>query len=241
MHSPLSELTAADFERWNAALGRLPATRIELLDWLDGPVRRFFPFERVFCAHGELVAGEIRPTDWLGSGHAPDVLERMAATFMIGQRGSLGRWLAHRVPVLVDPANPAEYVSPFELDEIAALGLRNTAAHGVLNPKANAGTYFSFAGLGTSPSAWHAQALVLLAPALHDRFVSLVAATGAPPDLSNLTPRQLEIVRGVAAGLDDKTIARRLDVAEKTIRNQLSDIYGRLGIRKRTQLMALVR
>jgi DNA-binding NarL/FixJ family response regulator len=59
--------------------------------------------------------------------------------------------------------------------------------------------------------------------------------------LDSLTCRQKDIVRQVAAGKDDKTVGRLLGISEKTVRNQLTAIYGQLGVCKRAQLMALLR
>lgn len=50
-----------------------------------------------------------------------------------------------------------------------------------------------------------------------------------------LTPREIEIVRYVAAGMSNKEIASRLVYSEKTVKNYLSIIFQKLGIRDRTQ------
>ncbi|MGJ7497000.1 response regulator transcription factor [Variovorax sp. RT4R15] len=85
------------------------------------------------------------------------------------------------------------------------------------------------------------EALRLMAPVLNDLFLAHFAnAHQQPPaTFETLTPRQKAIVRHLATGIDDKTIARALGLAEKTVRNQLADIYARLGVHKRTQLIAL--
>jgi DNA-binding NarL/FixJ family response regulator len=50
-----------------------------------------------------------------------------------------------------------------------------------------------------------------------------------------LDPRQREILRLAALGESNAQIAAHLRRSEKTIRNQLSDIYGALGVRNRTE------
>ena len=53
--------------------------------------------------------------------------------------------------------------------------------------------------------------------------------------LTALTERDIEILRYVAAGMSNKEIAEKLSYAEKTVKNYLSLIFQKLGIRDRTQ------
>jgi DNA-binding NarL/FixJ family response regulator len=50
-----------------------------------------------------------------------------------------------------------------------------------------------------------------------------------------LTPREREIVQLLAAGHDNRTIAARLYLSEKTVSNRLSEIFQKLGASNRTQ------
>ncbi len=50
-----------------------------------------------------------------------------------------------------------------------------------------------------------------------------------------LTPREREIVQLLAAGHDNRTIASRLFLSEKTVSNRLSEIFQKLGVSNRTQ------
>ncbi len=51
-----------------------------------------------------------------------------------------------------------------------------------------------------------------------------------------LTPRELDVVRLVVRGCDNKEIAAELYLAEGTVRNQISKILEKLGLKDRTQL-----
>ncbi|MFO1505879.1 MAG: response regulator transcription factor [Lysobacterales bacterium] len=63
---------------------------------------------------------------------------------------------------------------------------------------------------------------------MHNEFTSL-----AQPD--PLTDRETEILRLVAGGYSNKEIARSLGVAEGTVKNHVSSILSKLGVRDRTR------
>ena len=50
-----------------------------------------------------------------------------------------------------------------------------------------------------------------------------------------LTPRQLDILRLIAAGLPDKMIATRCRMSKRAVNNQCRYIYQRLGVVNRVQ------
>jgi DNA-binding NarL/FixJ family response regulator len=54
--------------------------------------------------------------------------------------------------------------------------------------------------------------------------------------LSDLTPRELEILRLVLAGRTNKAIAGEIFISEKTVEFHLDNIYSKIGLR--TRLMA---
>ncbi len=54
-----------------------------------------------------------------------------------------------------------------------------------------------------------------------------------------LTPRETEIVQHVATGLRNAQIAQTIGIAEKTVKVNLTNIYGKLGIHGRLELTAL--
>jgi DNA-binding NarL/FixJ family response regulator len=51
-----------------------------------------------------------------------------------------------------------------------------------------------------------------------------------------LTPREQEIVRSIAKGASNREIAAELFIAEKTVKNRITNILSQLDLRDRTQL-----
>ena len=54
-----------------------------------------------------------------------------------------------------------------------------------------------------------------------------------------LSPRQTEILGLVAAGLENKQIARRLDLSETTVKTYLGEAFDRLGAHSRAEAVAI--
>lgn len=64
-----------------------------------------------------------------------------------------------------------------------------------------------------------------------------------PPEdrfLADLTPQERRILTLVTRALTNREIAEELSLAEKTVRNYVSNILGKLGMKNRTELAAYV-
>jgi NarL family two-component system response regulator LiaR len=75
----------------------------------------------------------------------------------------------------------------------------------------------------------------ILHPSVAERLMQQVAASVPTPHRTDLTARELEVLRLVAAGMANRDIARELDVAEKTVKTHVSNILMKLGLSDRTQ------
>ena len=63
-----------------------------------------------------------------------------------------------------------------------------------------------------------------------------VAAARRPAAFAPLTDRELEVARLIAQGLDNKEIAAAAYMGEGTVRNHISSILAKLGLKNRTQI-----
>ncbi|MEV4459451.1 response regulator transcription factor [Microbispora sp. NPDC049633] len=62
-----------------------------------------------------------------------------------------------------------------------------------------------------------------------------------PSPASVLTPREIEVLKLIATGSTNREIAARMYLSEGTVKNHISRILGRLGLRDRTQAAVYAR
>ena len=76
----------------------------------------------------------------------------------------------------------------------------------------------------------------LLDPALTERVLArLRDGTGDDPLLAGLTPQERRILDLIAEGQTNRQIAAALFLAEKTVKNYVSNMLAKLGMERRTQ------
>lgn len=82
---------------------------------------------------------------------------------------------------------------------------------------------------------------VLASPRLHADLGAPQGATeGLEQDLTRLTMREREVLRLVRRGLTNKEIGRYLGVVEDTVKKHLRNMYAKLGVHRRAQMLLRV-
>ncbi|MEU4733335.1 MULTISPECIES: response regulator transcription factor [unclassified Streptomyces] len=124
-------------------------------------------------------------------------------------------------------------LSTFDMDEYVVAALR-AGAYGFL-PKD-----ISPEELGAAVRIVHTGEAAV-APRLLTRLLSTYVRTPARPrpatarTPAELTPRELEIWRLMATGRGNAEIALDLDISVSTVKNHITGIFGKLGVRDRAQ------
>ena len=240
----------ADLRAWLAALRELPTgavTDADVLAWVEGPLRQFFPFERFLGGYGNLSGGRIRVRSLVSIGHTQEFLAGYENTVDLNSRSVTVWWIANRKPFILEKTGACNIagqrcpVGERTLEEIERFSLGATAVHGVIDPFTNAGTNIFFHGVPKTQPGRTMAALDLIAPVLHTLYLQTRQVATSAVDLTALTDRQRDLVDLAAQGLSDKEIALRVGISHNTVGNHFSAIFARLGISKRSQLIALLK
>jgi DNA-binding NarL/FixJ family response regulator len=62
-----------------------------------------------------------------------------------------------------------------------------------------------------------------------------------PLELQELTPRELEVLKLIATGANNREIAQTLHISEGTVKNHVTNLLSRLNLRDRTQAAILAK
>ena len=124
-------------------------------------------------------------------------------------------------------------LTTFNEDELMMRGLR-AGAKGYLLKDTDRETLFN-----TIRAA--ARGETLLKPAIIARVLSQASGTitQAAVSSTDLTGRELEVLKAVAQGERSKEIAVRLGISERTVKAHLASIYNRLGVDSRAAAIAV--
>lgn len=123
-------------------------------------------------------------------------------------------------------------LTTFNEDDLMMRGLR-AGAKGYLLKDTDRETLFN-----TVRAA--ARGETLLKPEIIARVLTQAGGTGAPAvSATNLTEREMEVLKAVAQGERSKEIAFRLGISERTVKAHLASIYNRLGVDSRAAAIAV--
>lgn len=229
----------------NAALLRFirnaPDVRTEedFRGWCRDDLKKLIPFQMMLCAVGRLFGDLIVVDTIQGIDYPPGFIEQLARRINLADRFVIQRWLKTRDPQLIDPNNYREHLSQVELEEYEHNKLRNIAAHGVIDPDGQRASYFSFSRLDEPLSERMEMKLRMVVPHLHHARCEIawkaLRETAGVHQPSQLSPRELEVLRWVLRGKTNVQIASVLERSPETIKNQVRSILTKLNADNRAQ------
>lgn len=91
--------------------------------------------------------------------------------------------------------------------------------------------------IGSYGNERHTHIMVLLERITERREVDLERAKNK----YNLTKREIEIVSLISKGLSNKEISERLSIKENTVKDHIKNIMDKMGVRSRSEIIALLK
>ena len=137
--------------------------------------------------------------------------------------------LAATASVVAETDSAVLVLTTFDLDEYV-LGALSAGASGFLLK--SAGDELIRAVLAVAAGD------AVLDPKVTRAVIAAIPRPGAEPvavDLSGLTDRERDVLRGLGEGLSNQQIARRLDIGEATVKTHVSRVLMKLGVQSRVQ------
>ncbi|MCH5264445.1 MAG: response regulator transcription factor [Lachnospiraceae bacterium] len=128
-----------------------------------------------------------------------------------------------------EPATKILFLTTFSDDEYIVKALRMGAKGYILKQ--------NFESIAPALIAVH-NGQTVFGDEITNKLPNLMNPSSGMPDFGSydITEKEMEIIRQVAEGLNNKEIAEKLFLSEGTVRNYLSVILDKLGLRDRTQL-----
>ena len=141
---------------------------------------------------------------------------------------NIGGWNAAGVPVILLVDNPARRIS-----EALPAGVRAVLPRNITSVEIAAAIEAVAAGLYVfHPS--DIDSIPTLRPPQSEASPEL-----GEPLVEHLTPREIEVLQLLSAGLGNKEIAARLNISEHTAKFHVASIMGKLGAATRTEAVTL--
>jgi DNA-binding NarL/FixJ family response regulator len=162
----------------------------------------------------------------MGTDSPPDVLLVEAMTLADPPARKAMDWAGAGGPVVMLVRNPAAEA----VAEALRAGVKAVLSSGWSGPEIVAAIEAAAAGLAVLDST--GLETLLRAP-------SVVASESSVALVEALTPRELQVLQLLAAGLGNKEVASRLEISEHTAKFHVAAIMGKLGAASRTEAVTL--
>jgi DNA-binding NarL/FixJ family response regulator len=129
-----------------------------------------------------------------------------------------------------DPRVGVVILTTYDDDELIVRGLRAGARGYLLKDAGREAIFAAIRGACTGGLA--------LPQALADRVVARLSSPGVKGGEA-LSPRELEVLGMIAQGAGNKQIARKLRIAERTIKAHVKSVFNKLAVTTRAQAVAV--
>lgn len=152
-------------------------------------------------------------------------------------------WSRSKRPQIFDERNLEKRSDSIWVERFYQHDLRNIAAHGLADISGNMTSYFTFSRIPPQSTRRSLALLDILIPHMHIAFSRAVANERTRKNKENversqLSRREVEVVKWVYAGKSNQEIADKLKISFNTVKNHLHNIGIKLNARNRAHIVA---
>jgi len=217
-------------------------SRLDIRDWLRGPVRREIPHESALVLHATShslgFTIEDRISIDLPAGYVAGILNAAGQI-----RGPLvSQWMRTRETQYFDGEHAWPGLDPDWLRHFQAHGLRSCAFFGRADAAECRATFLALYNLPRGTAAAVVKAGAPLLEPLHRAMTSGNAAAESESPLAaieQMTPAEREVLRWVRLGRTNTEIAMILGRSRFTVKTHIQRMLAKTGLDNRTQLSEL--
>ncbi|MGA7595861.1 MAG: XrtB/PEP-CTERM-associated transcriptional regulator EpsA [Gallionella sp.] len=217
----------------------------QLCAWMQRDLQQIFPHGMMVCAIGEIEHLGSRVRQIISSNFPLEYVKSLQQVGGLISSPLLIQWLNTRRPVLFEiPIEKSERnANRAWLEMFKRFELRNVAAHGLCDIQSNTTSYFSFSQIPGKLTEHHAKMLEMLVPHLHVALIRAINGSHNEPakikqTVSDLTPREQQVLQWLCSGKTNWEIAQILYTSESTIKKHVQRILGKLKANSRVQAVA---
>ena len=153
-------------------------------------------------------------------------------------RPVIGEWMNHRKPLLLDMDQHCGLMSDFEKKEIVEFDLGWIGVHGQIDVSGRMASYFSFSKIPSLDPSF-AKLMAAVVPHLHTALMNLAKNVRRDTRQPCLTDAEVQVLKYIIQGKANKEIAKILDKSERTVKNQVHSLLGKVGAKNRTEVIAM--
>lgn len=204
-------------------------------------------------SHISKLIGSVLPCEWGGIGIFERHTHATQVSVCISQGGQwAGRWKNHAGALfwqeLIFKWNegqrhlfiegPCLTDNPPHFTPVTQNSVRNLLFDATIKEERHSGCFYFFANIDASQLLKYQTVMKLLLDHVYDALVRLsVKRTVDQEEVVGLTEREQEIVFRIRAGLNNKNIARQLNISVNTVKSHVSNILQKLDAGNRVEAL----
>jgi DNA-binding CsgD family transcriptional regulator len=148
----------------------------------------------------------------------------------------IGKWIGERQHLFVEGISLADNQPHFK--NLAQNPVKNLLFDATIKDERRSGCFYFFANIDASLLIKYQTVMKLLLTYVYDAMIHLpVKSAVEQEEVVGLTEREQEIVSRIRAGLNNKSIARQLNISVNTVKSHVSNILQKLDAGNRVEAL----